>query len=123
MVKQQKSSGRNSNLLTQQQAQARKPPPRPIIPNSIRVKLKTLLTSYPNGIEASLIPKAFERRFGHELNHQKFGYGNLKGFLSQCADITKIKEENGILYVYGSSAKGLSFEYGIILDPKVLSVP
>lgn len=90
LIRKQKSTGRNSKLITPQAAENRKPPVKPLIPNAVRVRLKDLLSSYVSGIDGILMCKAYGRRFGHDLNYQELGFRSLKQFLQQLPDILRM---------------------------------
>ena len=97
LVLQQKRNGKVSNIRKPQDESVRRPQPKPDIPAIVRMKIKELLKLHPNGVNGSMFGSVFAKRFGRELNFQKYGYSTLKKFFEDCSDIVQMdtQEKDG----------------------------
>lgn len=68
----------------------RHPPPKPHVPALLRMKIKELLRSHPNGIAACSFGQVFKKRFNRDIDFQMHGHPSLKKFLENCSDIVDI---------------------------------
>ena len=98
LVDEQKRTGKISRIRKRPNELARRPPPKPAIPSTIRIKVKELMKSYEGGLEIGMFGTAYARRFGQEINYSRLNFLSLKKFLEACSDIVQIVEtsENGI---------------------------
>ncbi|KAK3609122.1 hypothetical protein CHS0354_036033 [Potamilus streckersoni] len=71
------------------------PSPKPFIPAYIRNNIKQLFLSFPQGVLLTDFDKAFSRRFGMQINYQKYGFHSMKEFLGSLLDLVCLQEENG----------------------------
>lgn len=63
----------------------------PAIPPPFKVKLRTLMFSYPNGIYLEQFPEAFARRFGYYVNVNQWGFSDVQSALKTASDIVKLE--------------------------------
>ena len=99
LVHQQKRNGTKVSRIRKPPDQSvRRPPPKPVVPPLIRMKLKELLRSFPDGLDASTFGDAYAKRFGGDLNFQVLGFHTLKSLFDACPDIIHIvtKEKSGM---------------------------
>ncbi|KAL3872243.1 hypothetical protein ACJMK2_040179 [Sinanodonta woodiana] len=71
------------------------PSPQPFIPAYIRNNIKQLFHSFPQGVQLTDYDKAFSRRFGMQINYQKYGFHSMKEFLGSMLDLVSLQEEKG----------------------------
>ena len=99
LVHQQRRNGTKvSRIRKPPDESVRRPPPKPVVPPLIRMKLKELLKSFPEGLDASSFGDAYAKRFGADLNFQVLGFRTLKALFDACPDIVHsvTKEKSGM---------------------------
>ena len=99
LVHQQRRNGTKvSRIRKPPDESVRRPPPKPVVPPLIRMKLKELLKSFPEGLDASSFGDAYAKRFGADLNFQVLGFRTLKALFDACPDIVHLvtKEKSGM---------------------------
>ena len=106
LVAGQRKTGKTTKIKLTPDISVRRPPERILVPNIVRIKVKELMNSYPDGIDASLFGAAFARRFGQVLNFQHLGFPSMKSFLNACTGIihTKTTQSNALVVYPGSAA-------------------
>lgn len=92
-------------------------PPLPVrskrsaVPDHVKLKLKHLMISYPNGLPMVKFQEAFNRRFGYYLHPSVWGFTTVLDALQSLPDIIKLKPGNSVdgdyvIYSVKASSKG-----------------
>lgn len=63
----------------------------PTIPPPVKMKLRTLMLSYPNGMSLDQFPDAFARRFGYYVNVNRWGFQDLHSALTSIPDVLVVE--------------------------------
>lgn len=87
LVARQKSTKPHLQIKSSVPAQ----PVRPAIPASVKMKLRTLMLSYPNGMSLDQFPDAFARRFGYYVNVNHWGFQDVRSALSIVPDVVVVE--------------------------------
>lgn len=89
---------------------SRPPPPPRVIHPSVKVKFRTLMLSYSNGIPLDKFLEAFAKRFGYYIN---LGFSDIRSALATVPDVVKIEfnEQLKQYYVKGVHQKTRICEY------------
>ena len=94
MVRSQKSSKMPSRRQLAAYSSPSLPPPRapvrPQLPHTFKIKVKTLLLSYPSGIQLQDFSEAFARRFNYYFSVQQFGFRSTEELLKSMPDVVQL---------------------------------
>lgn len=66
-------------------------PPSRVIPASVKLKFRTLMLSYPNGMPMDKFLDAFAKRFGYYINISQMGFIDIRSALATVPDIVKVE--------------------------------
>ena len=111
LVLRQKSNGRISSIRRPKDESVSQPPVKPTIPATVRMKIKQLMRSHPDGLETSRFGIMYIKRYGCGIKFQEYGYSTLNRLLADCPDIVDMvtREKDGkkstILFLKGNANK------------------
>ena len=80
------------------------PPPRSI-PPSVKLKFRTLMLSYPNGMPMEKFLDAFAQRFGYYLNLTQCGFSSVHAALTTLPDVVKLEYNEKLQQYYVKSVQ------------------
>ena len=59
----------------------------PMVPDTVKVLLKELMLSYPNGLSLKAFENAYAKRFHHYIHYKSWGFESLSSMISSVPDI------------------------------------
>ena len=90
LVARSKVSRSKLNIKSTYNPSQRSPPSR-FIPASVKLKFRTLMLSYSNGMPLNKFLDAYAKRFGYYINLSQLGFSDIRGALASVTDIVKIE--------------------------------
>ena len=113
-----RSKASRSKLNIRSMSTVSRPPPSCFIPASVKIKLRTLMLSYSNGMPLDKFLDAYAKRFGYYLTLSNLGFGDIRSALATVPDIVKIEfnEQLKQYYVKGVQQTTRICECIIILN-------
>ena len=66
---------------------------KPVVPSTVKIRLKELMYSYPSGLSLQNFQDAFAKKFQYKMSFENYGFESLESMIASVADILSLEND------------------------------